>query len=1400
MAGRTNHSPSALHGEAHLPPTAPLRSKPRREGAQPAAGSRLYLAPPSSSGVQPSPPIRRVDKAPAGSGSPVLPSDSGSGSRAPLSSVSGVDPAPSTATETTVTGRRRPASPGASVPPSLLAAPAPPRHRPGTAPAAAQLVCSGWAPQMLKRENVKRQRHAFHKRNFVDSVGQLGKLKLSEGRSGTEALRTAMTTTTTTMATGTVFPEGCREKAAEPLGRVRQASGSLAVHTECGPLNKGGKGQPELWRFGLYLLEVGFRRGKGKKGEKSGDGARSGAARRARPERERRAQAAAAKAKAQAAAGAALAAAPAERAERASPRHRRPRPRVLAGPGPPRAPQRPQRPPRPPAARGTRTLRAPGGSGRPAGGGGEGPASARGRGPERPGAAAGGSPLPPGREPGSAAGGAPDAPRIRNSPPDRVVAEEPPGKTPARAPPSPPPPPVPGRPRRPRRNLAGPRSPGPGEGAPPDVGAAPPAPRASPTPAGTGAGPGGQAGEAFPRRPPHGRWPGVCGSPAPTPERAPYRAAPSTRDGGPRRPSPARAQSWRRAEKPQTPPRSLAVDPALAEETLEVPPNQAPRHHGHAQTPSPVPPPHPGVLSARSDGGRGGASLNFGSAPSSAPGTPGSASPGPPPPPPRSLSPSCREDRAPPAPSREPGGSASAGDPPSGSPQPRGRDSSREPRRRGGREGRGRAAASPVPPPGRGGSCLVTARRSRFAFLLGRGLGGLRVRPTLGSAETLGALTQNPQTHAPSERAPAEGEAPAQAGGGGRRGRLGPGSFSVSGGRHPGCGVLGNLLAPFPRRTLRPGEQQGGGGTSRLPRTAGGRETPRPDAATATGSGLQYPSKVKQRKRGRGLPGAPPPARSRAPREGGVGIPPPSPSRVPATRARSPEADVARVRRSRSARRREALRPPLPLARGGSALFSYLLHRGVGMEGRPGEPWRPGCPEPSPPAQAGEASGRRAARGRRCAGSANAEFAAAFRARAGSSPRWASVAASAKWGRGFCSRDRPGPRSRAAGPHCAGAAASEPAGSPGSSAPADPAGRPGERGPRAEPALRPGPSAAVRGTPRLLAGPSARPRLPGRAGGSGRAPGAGLRGRRGLQASGSRRRAAVAEGGGPARCPGSPREGARAAPHRASPARPFRLLRGRLAGARAPSWAAPGGGGALSPLSRLPAPTARAGTHLASGPQPVSFASPPLFWPRAAVHGQGCDALRAGCRSLVAFQPPLQQLCLGSESRGHCPGTAARREAGPDRPQERVDSAGGSGAPGALPVVGHRPREPEGTAGTAPRHPGLRMGTQDHGGRLVSPTPWRGDQGPSRDDAVSGAASCLCRSPVPHPRAATGGPGPAPEEPGGPRGGVRDAVPAPASPSPGPGPLAPACRQSLACQGLARACLPSPRNPGGPAS
>ncbi|KAK2095130.1 hypothetical protein P7K49_026546 [Saguinus oedipus] len=38
------------------------------------------------------------------------------------------------------------------------------------------------------------------------------------------------------------------------------------------------------------------------------------------------------------------------------------------------------------------------------------------------------------------------------------------------------------------------------------------------------------------------------------------------------------------------------------------------------------------------------------------------------------------------------------------------------------------------------------------------------------------------------------------------------------------------------------------------------------------------------------------------------------------------------------------------------------------------------------------------------------------------------------------------------------------------------------------------------------------------------------------------------------------------------------------------------------------------------------------------------------------------------------------------------------------------------------------------------------------------------------------------------------------APHPCPHRAGPAHRRTLACQGLARACLPSPRNPGGPAS
>ncbi|XP_066121020.1 collagen alpha-1(I) chain-like [Saccopteryx bilineata] len=69
---------------------------------------------------------------------------------------------------------------------------------------------------------------------------------------------------------------------------------------------------------------------------------------------------------------------------------------------------------------------------------------------------------------------------------------------------------------------------------------------------------------------------------------------------------------------------------------------------------------------------------------------------------------------------------------------------------------------------------------------------------------------------------------------------------------------------------------------------------------------------------------------------------PPAPAARADARAGSPEADVARVRGSRSAPR-QALRPPSSLARGSSALLSDLLRLDLGERVLARKPWSPGA-------------------------------------------------------------------------------------------------------------------------------------------------------------------------------------------------------------------------------------------------------------------------------------------------------------------------------------------------------------------------------------------------------------------------------------------------------------------------
>lgn len=146
-------------------------------------------------------------------------------------------------------------------------------------------------------------------------------------------------------------------------------------------------------------------------------------------------------------------------------------------------------------------------------------------------------------------------------------------------------------------------------------------------------------------------------------------------------------------------------------------------------------------------------------------------------------------------------------------------------------------------------------------------------------------------------------------------------------------------------------------------------------------------------------------------------------------------------------------------------------------------------------------------------------------------------------------------RSDVPGPQCAGSAASRPAGFRGGSAPADTAVRPGSSGPQAGPGEQQGPGQLP--TESWSPGCPPGPVLPPRAGlgtrsqspGMPRAPG-----------PGDRRRAAVVEGGRARRAIADDQERAPAlrcaAPRRAGPARPFRLLC-RGPALQAPSWATP---------------------------------------------------------------------------------------------------------------------------------------------------------------------------------------------------------------------------------------------------
>ncbi|XP_053516907.1 collagen alpha-1(I) chain-like [Artibeus jamaicensis] len=441
-------------------------------------------------------------------------------------------------------------------------------------------------------------------------------------------------------------------------------------------------------------------------------------------------------------------------------------------------------------------------------------------------------------------------------------------------------------------------------------------------------------------------------------------------------------------------------------------------------------------------------------------------------------------------------------------------------------------------------------------------------------------------------RPPGQGRArlgPASGGGGVAENRS---SEAASPSPGPSAGPRRLLLDPRSQ-----GGSEGGGGRKPLPVDRRRQRNSAPGRPGAAAFGFEHRSKVKPAKEGTGSWArlCPRGVGALGAAVSGLRSEPPA----PAARARSPEADVARVRGFRGALRGSGVLAAFACR--SSAPLSDLLRLDLGAPGLGA--LKPGQLGPSPEAGENAPRLREATRAGAALGAGAGSVLPATLEKALGASRALAVAF-VKWGRGLCSGSPPGPApvpgSTVLGPQCAGSAASR---RPGPEAdrrlrtrPRVPGGggsrRVGRVARAPHPLLALSPPSPPAG-PAPPPGPGAPGPPPGDASGSG---------------PGSPSLAAVADRGGQ-RAAASGRERARAPTRR--PAGLFRRLRGRGASQVLGSpWA---------PRRPLRSPTSAIRWRLSPSPRHLSL--PKLVWPPALCTG--------GCMRSLGLRPPGRVLGLG---------------------------------------------------------------------------------------------------------------------------------------------------------------------------
>lgn len=246
---------------------------------------------------------------------------------------------------------------------------------------------------------------------------------------------------------------------------------------------------------------------------------------------------------------------------------------------------------------------------------------------------------------------------------------------------------------------------------------------------------------------------------------------------------------------------------------------------------------------------------------------------------------------------------------------------------------------------GRAGGAHPRPRRASWRTCWGGGPEVCSPTPPSGPKETVGALPHRHKHTPPLSSGRAGGGV-----GGGGTGAWGPLS-------HPGGDIwfLGSgaaamasprtLKTSIPRRPPQPRRRRRRSRREPLPPRPRAMEKLCARTPGAAGSGFEYPSKVTPPKEGAGALGRAPARAESQLREGTWAAR--RVTRAPATRARSLEADVARIRGSRSAPRRARRLPPR-LARCSSALLSDLLRVHLGGGGRPASRGARAAGGPSP--------------------------------------------------------------------------------------------------------------------------------------------------------------------------------------------------------------------------------------------------------------------------------------------------------------------------------------------------------------------------------------------------------------------------------------------------------------------